>query len=76
MKKSNHDRLLFFALIGIKKTITVILEIDKERSNQEIFKIKYVLSKFIKNQFKLYRMGDILSQICILLQIKGENNIF
>jgi len=36
------------------------LEIDKERSNQEIFKIKYVLSKFIKNQFKLYRMGDIL----------------
>ena len=52
------------------------MEIDKERSNQEIFKIKYVLSKFIKNQFKLYRMGDILSQICILLQIKGENNIF
>lgn len=68
--------IALFALIGIKKTITVTLEIDKERSNQEIFKIKYVLSKFIKNQFKLYRMGDILSQICILLQIKGENNIF
>ena len=63
---------LFYAK---KKTITVTLEIDKERSNQEIFKIKYVLSKFIKNQFKLYRMGDILPQICILLQIKGENNI-
>ena len=67
---------MYLFIVCLSYQVNITLEIDKERSNQEIFKIKYVLSKFIKNQFKLYRMGDILSQICILLQIKGENNIF